>query len=165
MKTAKQFSRQRTRHTFLLKAPADAQCNAPCRLRGHDQPLSAHATLSVPALLAEHPLRVSRLAASVASIPHGIDLLLHMIPAAFFLPPKRTPKASSIRADGPAQNRVAGGHFNARKPCFALVLGLLLLTRATPLRNILFALGSARICIYLWLEYGCERFLPSRYSF
>jgi len=52
MKTAKQFSRQRTRHTFLLKAPADASCNAPCRLRGHGQPLSAHAMLSVPALSA-----------------------------------------------------------------------------------------------------------------
>jgi hypothetical protein len=113
MKTAKQFSRQRTRHTFLLPAPADASCNAPCRLRGHDQPLSAHATLSVPALLAEHPLRVIPMQDrdSVVSIPHGIDLLLHMLPAAFFLPPKRTPKASSIRADGPAQNRVAGGHF------------------------------------------------------
>ncbi|MDP6527246.1 MAG: hypothetical protein QGH15_24090, partial [Kiritimatiellia bacterium] len=61
--------------------------------------------------LAERPLRVSRVAASVVSIPHGIDLLLHMLPAAFLLPPKRTPKASSIRADGPAQNRVAEGHF------------------------------------------------------
>jgi len=73
--------------------------------------LIVQAKLSVPALLAERPLRVSREAASVVSIPHGIDLLPHMFPAAFFLPPKRTPKASSIRADGPAQNCVAGGHF------------------------------------------------------
>ena len=66
MKTAKQFSRQRTRHTFLLEDPASASCNALCRLRGHGQPLSAHAKLSVPAL-AERPLRVSREAASVVS--------------------------------------------------------------------------------------------------
>ena len=47
---------------------------------------------------------------------HGIDLLLLMLPAALFLPPNRTPEASSIRASGPAQNRVAPasrGHFNA----------------------------------------------------
>jgi len=36
----------------------------------------------VPALLAERPLRVSRIAASVVSIPVGIDLLLLMLPAA-----------------------------------------------------------------------------------
>jgi len=101
-----QLSRQRTRHTFLLQAPADASCNVPCRLRGHGQPLSAHAKLSVPAL-AERPLRVSRVAASVVSIPTRIDLFLLMLSAAFFLPPKPTPEASSFRAFGPAQNRVA----------------------------------------------------------
>jgi len=106
MKTAKQFSRQRTRHTFLLEDPAGASCNALCRLRGHGQPLSAHAKLSVPAL-AERPLRVSRVAASVVSIPTRIDLFLLMLSAAFFLPPKPTPEASSFRAFGPAQNRVA----------------------------------------------------------
>jgi hypothetical protein len=57
---------------------------------------------------------------SVVSLPVGIDILPHMLPAAFFLPPTTTPEASSIRADGPAQNRVAGGHFNARKLCFRL---------------------------------------------
>jgi hypothetical protein len=64
----------------------------------------------VPALLASHPRRVSREAASVVSIPTGIDLLLRILLAAFFPPPKPTPKASSIRASGPAHNRVASGH-------------------------------------------------------
>jgi hypothetical protein len=43
-------------------------------------------------------------------MPTGIDLLLRMLLAAFFLPQTPTPKASSIRASGPAQNRVASGH-------------------------------------------------------
>jgi len=43
----------------------------------------------------------------------GIDLFLFMLPSIIFLPPNRTPQASSIRAGGPAQNRVAFGHFNA----------------------------------------------------
>jgi len=88
---------------------------------------------------------------SVVSIPHGIDLLLHMLPAAFFLPPKRTPQASPLRADrlrpetltpmnqckhgsgqalgtppcqvGPQRNRVAFGHLNARLVRPSLRLG------------------------------------------
>ena len=85
-----------------------------CPLSGSAGPLAAPAPRQ---RLTQAGCRVSRVAASVVSIPHGINLLLHMLPAAFFLPPKRTPPASSIRASltrrsaakpvGPAQDRVA----------------------------------------------------------
>jgi len=118
MKKAKQFSRQRTRHTFLLKAPADASCNAPCRLRGHGQPLTAHAKLSVPALSAfaeasadrtERPLRVSRVAASVVSRLARLPLVLQQAPHRLF-PAAANP---ALRAVNPAKGgpkHVAVGH-------------------------------------------------------
>jgi len=41
----------------------------------------------------------------------GIDLFPFMRLVFIFLPPEPTPQASSVRASGPAQNRVAFGHF------------------------------------------------------
>lgn len=100
MKTAKQFSRQRTRHTFLLQAPAVARCNAPRRLRGHSQTVIAHAKLSVPALLAAHPRRVSRVAASVVSHRCKIGTtssIFQMLPTDSF---RHIPQAGKRHAEG-----------------------------------------------------------------
>ena len=109
-------------------------------LRGHSQPLIAHAKLSVPAL-SERPLRVSRVAASVVSARCKIGTT-----SSFF---GRLPTGSfqqqQIRAAGPAQNRVApafAGPLPRPEPCRsppgsvlrsaapARVLWLLLHTRA-----------------------------------
>ena len=96
------------------KPPADASCNAPCKLRGHSQPLIAHATLSVPALFAAQVPGQPQCGFRGVDPGRGIDFFESQPASPHALSTtsrrRRSGLPSSSRSRRDSSNRVASGH-------------------------------------------------------